>query len=146
MALGFGCRFSTCSVSPSTRARCVFGEQEQSCSLIQTQPGQGFAWSSGSSTSSCTNQTKPHAPTSLRSEEGKEPTRAGEDSYGSPPHPHFPSRLPRQQGSGQAGIVARLQQAPGAQELPVLCPHKSFAIPPEQFSRQQRGCIPFPIS
>lgn len=38
MALGFGCRFSTCSVSPSTKARCIFGEREQSCSLIQTQP------------------------------------------------------------------------------------------------------------
>lgn len=44
-------------------------------------------------------------------------------------------------GNKGTGNVARLQQALDAQELYMLCPHKSFAIPPEQFSRQQRGCI-----
>lgn len=64
----------------------------------------------------------------------------------SPCHLSAPRLAVRESGNAGTGNVAKLQQALGAQELSVLCPHKSFAIPPEQFSKQQRGCIPFPIS
>lgn len=60
---------------PEPGLAACFGGQEQSCSLVPAQPGQGFTCSSRSSTSSCTNQTwpcLPRAPTSLRSKEGEE--------------------------------------------------------------------------
>lgn len=120
MAAGSGCRFSTCSVSPSTRARCVFGEQEQSCSLIQTQPGQGFAWSSGSKP----NQTSCSHQPSLRGRRGARQSWRGQlrvpssSSLPRPPASPAGERASRDRGTASAGTgCARASHALPSQVL-----------------------------